>query len=109
MLAKRTQRDSKHVCHHIMPTASVGMASIKPRLTKHYRTVALIQRCWLYRDGSIIITFHETRIIPVIGNWHNTETVELYHNAKYYVHSLSSAVRQPYMVVDADFVRCYLQ
>ena len=32
MLAKRAQRDSKHVRRQIMPTASVGMAPILPGL-----------------------------------------------------------------------------
>jgi hypothetical protein len=34
MLAKRAQRDSKHVRRQIMPTASVGMAPILPELRK---------------------------------------------------------------------------
>jgi hypothetical protein len=33
-LAKRAQRDSKHVRRQIMPTASVGMAPILPELRK---------------------------------------------------------------------------
>jgi hypothetical protein len=33
MLAKRAQRDSKHACRIIMPTASVGMAPIFCKMT----------------------------------------------------------------------------
>ena len=40
MLAKLAQRDSKHVRRQIMPTASVGMAPVLPKLRNIHAAVS---------------------------------------------------------------------
>jgi len=40
MLAKRAQRNSKHVRRQVMPTASVGMAPVLPELRKMHSVIS---------------------------------------------------------------------